>query len=133
MPPNADLSQITMVFQYNNTKTVAAPVKAGQVVGTVTANYQGITLASCELVTLTDVESAAPTEPPKQNQSLAQNPSVPAVVPDTGIWVTLKKFWFITIPLLLIFLIICWILILRTINIRKAKKRAQRRRRRTGR
>lgn len=131
MPPNADLSQITTVLNYTNTKTVAAPVEAGQVVGTVEAKYQGVTLASCELVTLTNVESAAPTEPPKNNQSSTQNPSVSVITPKTGLWVTLKKFWFITIPLALIFLCICWILILRTINIRKAKKRAQRRRRRT--
>lgn len=131
MPPNADLSAITTEVRYDNGQSIAAPVQAGQKVGTVTAKYQGMELASCELVALTDVKSLSPEEElPQNSQSGGQAPSVPTVQVKTGVWAILVKFWYISVPLALVFLILCWILILRAINIHKAKQRAKRRRRR---
>ncbi len=127
LPSSYDPSAITLELSYSDGQSISAPVTEGQVVGKVTAKYQGQILVESELVALSSVESLTPTEviEPSQAPGTATEPKK-----ESGLWETLMDYWFITLPFGIIFLLFCWLLILRAVNIRKAKKRAQRRQRR---
>ncbi len=127
LPPNYDPSAVTLELSYSAGQSLSAPVEEGQVVGKVTAKYQGQILVESELVTLSAVDSMTPTEEIENSQTPGP-PTAPKK--ESGLWATLMDYWFITLPFAVIFLLFCWLLMLRAINIRKAKKRAQRRRRR---
>ncbi len=132
LPLEFDLSAITLVLSYEAGQSLSAPVAEGQRVGTVTAMYQGTVLASCDLVTLTAVESLTPTEEAPEATQGTEKPTTeaPPEAPNNGAWPILKKYWYISVPFALVFLILCWLLILRAVNTHKAKQRAKRRRRR---
>ena len=132
LPLTHDLKAITMELSYADGQSLNAPVAEGQKVGTVTAKYQGTVLASCDLVTLTEVKSLTPAEEdPETIPNPTNSPTdTPTQVPENGVWSVLKKYWYISVPFALVFVILCWLLILRAINIHKAKQRAKRRRRR---
>lgn len=112
-----------MSLAYDSTQTLDAPLEAGQRVGTVTAMYQNIELATAELVTLTAVEreGIAPTVP-EETQKPAQTESAS----DSG----LMQYWYLVVPIAVLLVLLCLLLILRAVNVRRAKKRAAQRRRR---
>ena len=123
LPKNCKAEDITMNLVYDSTQTLDAPLEEGQRVGTVTAMYQGIPLASAELVTLTAVERDGglldlPSEAPTQQETAEK---------ESG---GLMKYWYLIVPLAILFILICILLLVRAANVRKAKRRAERRRRR---
>ena len=123
LPKSCRAEDITMNLVYDSTQTLDAPLEEGQRVGTVTAMYQGIPLASAELVTLTAVERDGglldlPSETPTQQETAEKESS------------GLMKYWYLIVPLAILFILICILLLVRAANIRKAKRRAERRRRR---
>ena len=112
-----------MNLVYDSTQTLDAPLEEGQRVGTVTAIYQGIPLASAELVTLTAVERDGgllefPSATPSQLETAEK---------ESG---GLMKYWYLIVPLAILIVLICILLLVRAANIRKAKRRAERLRRR---
>ena len=123
LPANCTAEDITMSLTYDSTQPLDAPLAAGQRVGTVTAMYQDIPLATAELVTLTAVEreGVAPTAP-EETELTAQQTE--ATASGGG------KHRALIIVLVILFVLICTLLILRAVNVRKAKKRAAQRRRR---
>ena len=123
LPKSCRAEDITMNLVYDSTQTLDAPLEEGQRVGTVTAMYQGIPLASAELVTLTAVERDGglldlPSETPTQQETAEK---------ESG---GLMKYWYLIVPLAILFILICILLLVRAANVRKAKRRAERRRRR---
>ncbi len=136
LPLTADLSAITTELHYDTQGALAAPVQAGQKVGTVTAKYNGLVLASCDLVTLTAVESLspvqtqAPSEEAEHGVSTPADGKTPSAKQEESVWSLLKRYWYLSVPFALVFVLVCWLLILRAVNVRRAKKRAQRRRER---
>lgn len=123
LPNSCTAEDITMSLAYDSTQTLDAPLEAGQRVGTVTAMYQNIELATAELVTLTAVEreGIAPTVP-EETQKPAQTESAS----DSG----LMQYWYLVVPIAVLLVLLCLLLILRAVNVRRAKKRAAQRRRR---
>lgn len=123
LPKDCTAEDITMSLNYDSTQTLDAPLEAGQRVGTVTAMYQGIPLATAELVTLTAVE--------REGAVPATANEAEAAVQETGAtesaW---KKYRVLIIVLVILFALICTLLILRAVNVHQAKKRAAQRRRR---
>ena len=111
-----------MSLAYDSTQTLDAPLEAGQRVGTVTAMYQNIPLATAELVTLTAVErKGLLTETPSASETQTQTGGESGGV---------MKYWYLIVLLAVLLVLLCVLLILRAVNVRKAKKRAERRRRR---
>lgn len=122
LPDTCDTSGIELTVTYDKTPPLEAPLEAGEVVGTVTATLNGVALASCELVTLTAVDRSTPKYVAEQTGGFF-----------AALWDGMWKHWYLTVPLLLILAFLITVLILRSINKRKAKKRAMRARRPGGR
>ncbi len=123
LPNSCTADDITMSLAYDSTQTLDAPLEAGQRVGTVTAMYQSIELATAELVTLTAVEREGITPTvPEQTQEPAQTESSSNS--------SLMQYWYLVIPIAALLVLLCVLLILRAVNTRRAKKRAAQRRRR---
>ena len=126
LPKSCRAEDITMNLVYDSTQTLDAPLEEGQRVGTVTAMYQGIPLASADLVTLTAVERDGglldlPSEAPQQQEPQEKEGS------------GLMQYWYLIVPLAILLVLICILLLLRAANVRKAKRRAERRRQREAR
>lgn len=118
LPDSFEMDKISLSVTYDSSTTLEAPLEAGQRVGTVTALYQDAELASCDLITLTAVARSVPKYVTEKTSGFF-----------TEIWDAVLHLWFIVVPLLLILLGLCILLILRVINVRKAKQRAMRARR----
>lgn len=118
LPNSCDSESIELKVEYDNPLPLEAPLSAGQRVGTITAYYDGRAIASCPAVTVTAVERST------TKYAVAETGKA---VSSVGSWVL--RFWYLTIPILLVAVALVVLLILRSINIRKAKKRAERRRR----
>lgn len=116
LPDTVDTAKIVQTVHYD--AELEAPLTAGQVVGTVSATYEGAVLATCDLVTITAVERSEAAYAAEQTQQ--------AVAKTTH---SMLRYWYFTIPLLLLLLLAAVILILRAINIRQAKTRQARRKR----
>ena len=123
LPKDCTAKDITMNLNYDSTQTLDAPLEAGQRVGTVTALYQGIPLATAELVTLTAVEREGVTPTVPNGTEAAAQPPEAAESGGNG-------YRILIIVLVILFVLICTLLILRAVNVHQAKKRAARRRRR---
>ena len=122
LPKSCKAEDITMSLAYDSTQTLDAPLEAGQRVGTVTAMYQNIPLATAELVTLTAVErKGLLTETPSASETQTQTGGESGGV---------MKYWYLIVLPAVLLVLLCVLLILRAVNVRKAKKRAERRRRR---
>lgn len=126
LPKSCRAEDITMNIVYDSTQTLDAPLEEGQRVGTVTAMYQGIPLASADLITLTAVERDGglldlPSEAPQQQEPQEKEGS------------GLMQYWYLIVPLAILLVLICILLLLRAANVRKAKRRAERRRQREAR
>lgn len=131
LPAGYDRQMIEIKLQYDSPMALQAPLEEGQRVGTATAVYNGIVLATSDLVTLTAVNN--PAAQMQEDGQLSSETGDPVVVPpadknDDGFGAFLLKYWYVTIPFTLVLLLICWLLILRGINIYRAKQRAKRRR-----
>ncbi len=116
LPDDCEPENITMSIKYDNPGGLTAPLAEGQKVGTVTAMYNGIPLATTDLVTLTAVEEAKPVIIPQKIET------------SSAILQGILRFWYLTLPALLILILLILLFIVRGINTRKAKKRAARRR-----
>ena len=105
-------------MQYDSEAPLEAPLEAETKVGTVSAVLDGKVLATCDLVTLTAVARSTPKYVAKQTESVLAK-----------IWKGMWRLWFVTVPVLL--LVVFWLIvaILRSVNRRRAKKRAMRARR----
>ena len=105
-------------MQYDSEAPLEAPLEAETKVGTVSAVLDGKVLATCDLVTLTAVMRSTPKYVAKQTESVLAK-----------IWKGMWRLWFVTVPVLL--LVVFWLIvaILRSVNRRRAKKRAMRARR----
>lgn len=118
LPDTCNLSEIELTVSYDTATPLEAPLEAGQRVGTVSATYNGHTLATCDLVTLTAVGRSEPKYVAEKTGSFFSK-----------LWDGVKRVWFLALLLLLVLIFIAVLLIMRAINIRKAKKRAKRNRR----
>ena len=118
LPDSCDTSGITLTVQYDSEAPLEAPLEAETKVGTVSAVLDGKVLATCDLVTLTAVMRSTPKYVAKQTESVLAK-----------IWKGMWRLWFVTVPVLL--LVVFWLIvaILRSVNRRRAKKRAMRARR----
>ena len=94
-----------------------APLSEGQKVGTVTAYYNGEAIATCDAVTVEAVERS------KAEYTAAE---AKKAVDNAKSW--MSEYWFLFVPIIIITLLLIALLILRAHNIRKAKKRAEMRR-----
>ena len=118
LPNDCKPEEITMKLEYDMLPPLNAPLEEGQRVGTVTAYYTNIPLAQTDLVTLTAVEEAKPIIVLSDSDAVAGN-----------IFGTILKYWYFTIPAMILFILIITLFIVRAVNVHKAKKRAERRRR----
>ena len=116
LPDSVDTSKIIQVASYDG--ELVAPLEAGQKVGTVSAMYEGEAIATCDLVTITAVERSEAAYVADQTQQ--------AVEKTTN---KMLKHWYFTFPLLLILILAAVLLIIRGVNVRRAKKRKAQRRR----
>lgn len=125
LPESCDTSEITLEIAYDGDGTLVAPLAEGERVGAVSAVYDGKTLASCDLVTLTAVEARKSTPPATQAPETTADDAqtVPESKRDSPL-----KHWYVIVPLAVIVLFAVVILILRAINTYQAKQRAKRRR-----
>lgn len=118
LPNECKPEDITMKLDYDFLPPLKAPLEEGQRVGTVTAYYTNIPLAQTDLVTLTAVEEKQPIIVLPKSDSVAGS-----------ILGAVFKYWYFTIPAMLLFVLIITLFIVRAVNVHKAKKRAERRRR----
>ena len=116
LPDTVDTSKIIQVASYDG--ELIAPLEAGQAVGTVSAIYEGEVIASCDLVTITAVERSEAAYVAEQTQQAVENTTN-----------KMLKHWYFTFPLLILLVLAAVILIIRGVNIRRAKKRRARRQR----
>lgn len=116
LPDTVDTSKIIQVASYDG--ELVAPLEAGQRVGTVSAIYEGEVIATCDLVTITAVERSEAAYQAEQTQQ--------AVEKTTN---KLLRHWYFTFPVLILLVLAGVILIIRGVNIRRAKKRRARRQR----
>lgn len=126
LPESCDTSAITLEIAYDGDGTLVAPLAEGERVGTVSAVYEGKTLASCDLVTLTAVDAKKSTPPATEAPSATAQVD-DAEPPEKG---SVLRQWYIILPLAVVVLFAAVILILRAINTYQAKQRAKRRRER---
>lgn len=117
LPVNYDPALVTLRLDYTGGSILQAPLTQGQKVGTVTAFYEDIPLASADLVTLNAVEGHQTALVEAEEEG------------DQGIWSGLLHYWYLTIPFGLVLLLVVLLLIIRAVNVHRAKKRAKRRRR----
>ncbi len=117
LPIEVPAEEIKIETSYS--RALAAPLSAGEVVGTVNAVYHGRILASADLVTLTAVErrTASPVE------QLADKTA-------GGRTSWFLRYWFLTVPLTLLLCFVLLLFLARAINVRREKKRRAERRRR---
>lgn len=113
LPKTYDPELITMELSYDDA-SLKAPLAEGAKVGTVTAKYANILLATTDLVTLTAVDEV---------QAVTLQPQE-----ETGFLTTLLDAWYLTVPMAILLVLIVLVFILRSANARRARKRAQRRR-----
>ena len=118
LPDSCDTSGITLTVQYDSEAPLEAPLGAETKVGTVSAVLDGKVLATCDLVTLTAVMRSTPKYVAKQTESVLAK-----------IWKGMWRLWFVTVPVLLALVFWLIVAILRSVNRRRAKKRAMRARR----
>lgn len=118
LPDSCDTSGITLTVQYDSEAPLEAPLEAETKVGTVSAVLDGKVLATCDLVTLTAVMRSTPKYVVKQTESVLAK-----------IWKGMWRLWFVTVPVLLALVFWLIVAILRSVNRRRAKKRAMRARR----
>ena len=118
LPDSCDTSGITLTVQYDSEAPLEAPLEAETKVGTVSAVLDGKVLATCDLVTLTAVMRSTPKYVAKQTESMLAK-----------IWKGMWRLWFVTVPVLLALVFWLIVAILRSVNRRRAKKRAMRARR----
>ena len=118
LPDSCDTSGITLTVQYDSEAPLEAPLEAETKVGTVSAVLDGKVLATCDLVTLTAVMRSTPKYVAKQTESVLAK-----------IWKGMWRLWFVTVPVLLALVFWLIVAILRSVNRRRAKKRAMRARR----
>lgn len=113
LPRYCQPENISMQLQYDSASPLEAPLAEGERVGTVTAMYDGIPLVSSELITLTKVE---------REDEIEQ-----AADGETGgsLLSELLRYWYLTVPLLLMFILLIALLIVRAVNVHKAKKLAK--------
>lgn len=123
LPKDYKPEDITMQLHYDSVQTLQAPLERGERVGTVTAMYHEIELASCDLITLTAVRQAKKTQ---ANTEL----TTPTQEMD-GLLPGLLRYWYLTVPLLFFLLLFLVLLVIRAVNVRKAKQRAKKRRQQT--
>ena len=117
LPIEVPAEEIKIETSYS--RALTAPLSAGEVVGTANAVYHGRILASADLVTLTAVErrTASPVD------QLADSTS-------GGKTSWFLRYWFLTVPLTLLLCFIALLFVVRSINIRRERKRRAERRRR---
>ncbi|MGM9563309.1 MAG: D-alanyl-D-alanine carboxypeptidase family protein [Faecousia sp.] len=120
LPKNYQPENITLSLHYDASQTLEAPLEKGQRVGTVTAMYNDIPLATSDLVTLTAVKREAAL--PVESIGGEETPSTEAG--PTGF----LRYWYLTVPLLLLSALFIILLIIRSVNVHKAKKYRKRRR-----
>ena len=118
LPDSCDTSGITLTVQYDSEAPLEAPLEAETKVGTVSAVLDGKVLATCDLVTLTAVMRSTTKYVVKQTESVLAK-----------IWKGMWRLWFVTVPVLLALVFWFIVAILRSVNRRRAKKRAMRARR----
>lgn len=118
LPVNYDPALVSLRLDYSQGNVLQAPLAEGQKVGVVTAYYDNIPLVSADLVTLSAVGSH-------------QSVQVDAVTAegDSGIWSDLMHYWYLTIPFAVVLFLVILLLIIRAVNVHRAKKRAKHRRR----
>lgn len=113
LPKTYDPELITMEVTYDSA-ALKAPLAEGETVGTVTAKYANILLATTDLVCLTSVEEvpAVAVQPQAEKSFLS----------------TLLGAWYLTVPMAILLMLIVAVFVIRAANARKARKRAARRR-----
>lgn len=116
LPDSCKRSDIRMELHYD-TEQLEAPLTQGQRVGTVSAVYDGHTLATCDLVTLTAVSRSSPIAVAEKSDNFFAR-----------MVAKLLRYWYLSVPVTLLFFLVCALLIVRWHNIRKAKRRHGRRR-----
>lgn len=126
LPDSCDTSEIELKVSYDNDGTLVAPLAEGERVGIVSAVYEGKTLASCDLVTLTAVEAKKSTPPATQAPETTAAEQTPPPAKKSAV----LRYWYLLLPIVLVVLLAAIVLILRAINIYQAKQRAKRRRER---
>lgn len=118
LPVSYDPALVNLRLDYTAGSVLQAPLAQGQKVGVVTAYYDNIPLASADLVTFSAVEGHQVTQV-----------DVPSQDGDSGIWSDLMHYWYLTVPFALVLFLVILLLIIRAVNVHRAKKRAKRRRR----
>lgn len=119
LPAGFRPDDVTVMVEYDKPLPLEAPLAAGQRVGEVRVYYDKTLVASCPAVTVTEVKHAAAVQPePPEEQEKEEK---------KGPWFI--RYWYLTLPLLLILVLIAVLMILRTINVHKARKHAEMRRR----
>ena len=119
LPKNYQPENITLSLHYDTSQALEAPLEKGQRVGTVTAMYNDIPLATSDLVTLTAVKREAELPAESVNDEDLASSDDP-----TGF----LRYWYLTVPLLLLSVLFVVLLVIRAVNVRKAKMKRRRRR-----
>lgn len=119
LPKNYQPENITLSLHYDTSQALEAPLEKGQRVGTVTAMYNDIPLATSDLVTLTAVKREAELPAESVNDEDLASSDDP-----TGF----LRYWYLTVPLLLLSMLFVVLLVIRAVNVRKAKMKRRRRR-----
>lgn len=124
LPKNYQPENITLSLHYDTSQALEAPLEKGQRVGTVTAMYNDIPLATSDLVTLTAVKREAELPAESVNDEDLASSDDP-----TGF----LRYWYLTVPLLLLSVLFVVLLVIRAVNVRKAKMKRRRRRQKAAR
>ncbi len=118
LPNDYRTEDILVKLRYDNELT--APLAEGQTVGKVTVEYQGVELATSDLLTLKAVESVPQTQEGEEQQTDGEETE------SKSLW----SYWFVVIPLSVLGLVLVLGLIGYFIRLHQAKRRAEMRRRR---
>ena len=131
LPRDFKPGEVKLMVEYDEPLPLEAPLKEGERVGSVKVYYNNMPIASCPAVTVTAVESAAVKPQQDETQSsemTAFDPSREEPEKNERPWYL--RYWYLTLPLLLILVLIAVLVILRTINVHRARKHAEMCRRR---
>lgn len=122
LPVDYVAEDIVVKLRYQGELT--APLAEGDTVGSVSVVYQGVELASSDLITLTEVEAQMPSSETGKD-STDSDPSQTDEEPAKK-----GRKIFLTVVLILFLLVACGLAIVWTVNYFRAKRRAQMRRQR---
>lgn len=136
LPRYCEPEDISMQLRYDSDAPLEAPLAEGQRVGTVTAMYGTIPLVTSDLVTMTKVERDSEIAPSGDGSggNGAQGDQSNRGQTGESLLSELLRYWYLTVPLLLMLTLLVILLIVRAVNVHREKKarRARQRRRRNG-